>query len=174
MTRAALAGALTTLLLLTACGADEEEQAKAEISEGLMQQPEAKEMLQLGTEEADCVADGMVEGIGVDQLEKYGILGEDGSFDTESSLDAMSKKDATTLVDSVFDCTDAMAAIKDEVASSVGQQSAEVTECIDEALNEERVRSLLVGVFSGNEEQATAELTGPLMQCALKGGGPAS
>jgi hypothetical protein len=169
MMRTAVSGALAALLLLGACGgADEEEKAKSAISEQLMTQQKNEQMVELDKEEADCISDGMVEGIGVDQLKEYGFLNEDGSVDENATTSSMSKGDAKTLVNSMFDCTDVMATMKKELASSMGEQTPEVKQCFDEALTEGRVRKLLQATFAG-EQGANQELMAPLMQCAMQG-----
>jgi hypothetical protein len=170
MKRTALGGALTTLLLLAACGGGEDEQAKAAISEQLMTQQQDQQMVELEQEEADCISEGMVDGIGVDQLKEYGFLDEDGTVNEDASTTTMSKEDARILVDSMFDCTDVMATMQEELAATMGQQTPEMRQCIEEALTEERVRKLLEATFAG-EQQGTQELMAPLMQCAMLGSG---
>ena len=172
MKRAALSGGLTLLLLLGACsgGNDEEEKAKSAIAEQLVSQQSEQQMVQLDQEEADCISEGMVDGIGVDQLKEYGFLNEDGSVDEDATTSAMSEKDADTLVDSMFECTDVMATMQKELASTMGQQTPEMRACFEEALTEKRVRQLLRASFTG-EQEANQELMAPLMECAMLGGG---
>lgn len=169
MSRLVLPVVLASSLLLGGCGAGEDAEAKEEISTYLMDQQEGEQMIDLEQEEADCISEGMVDGIGVDQLKEYDFLDEDGTVNEDPTEPEMSNEDAETMVDAMFDCTDVMDTMQNELAGSIGEQPPEVRKCFDEALTEERVRALLVATFSGNQDTATQELTAPLMKCAMGG-----
>ena len=169
MKRLVLSVLLGSSLLLGGCGGGEDAEAKEEISTYLMDQQEGQQMIDLEQEEADCISEGMVDGIGVDRLKEYNFLDEDGTVNENPTEPEMSNEDAETMVDAMFDCTDVMDTMQNELADSMGEQSPEVKECFDEALTEERVRALLVATFSGNQDAATQELTAPLMKCAMGG-----
>ena len=169
MKRSILAAVLASALVLSGCGADEDEEAKTAISDYLMKQQDNAQMISLQQEEADCISDGMVDGIGVDQLKEYGFLKEDGSVNQSVETPEMSKEDAKTMVGSMFDCTDVMTTMREQLSKSMGEQPAEVKECFDEALTEEAVRAMLVANLSGDQEKAGQELIGPLMKGATGG-----
>jgi hypothetical protein len=169
MKRSILPALLASVLVLSGCGANEEDEAKASISDFLMKQQSEDQMVTLKQDEADCISEGMVDGIGVDQLQEYGLLEEDNTVAKDVKTPEMSKADAQVMVDSMFDCTDVMKTMKDELASSMGQQPPEVKECFEKALNEEAVRGMLVATFSGDQDKASKELVGPLMECAGQG-----
>lgn len=174
MTRTVLSLTLASALVLGGCGGDDEEaQAKEAISTYLMDQQEEQEVLQLEQGEADCISDDMVDGIGLDKLEEYGFLNEDGSVNTDDSVDPeMAQGDAEVMVDAIFDCADAMTTVKDEMTRSMGNTTPEMKKCFDEALTDDLVRGMLVASFTGKEDQASKELTAPLMECALGGAVP--
>lgn len=172
MKHLALSLVLGSALVLGGCGGGEESQAKEEISTYLMAQQEDDQMIALEQGEADCISGDMVDGIGVDKLKEYDFLNEDGTVNEDATAPEMSDEDATTMVDAMFDCTDVMDAMQNELADSMGEQPPAVKKCFDEALTEDRVRGLLVATFSGNQEAAGQELTGPLMECAMKGAPP--
>lgn len=167
MKRTLLSAALASVLVLTACGGGgEDEEAKSAISDYLMKQQADEQMIELEKKDADCISEDMVDGIGVEKLKDYGFLNEDGTVNENAETPEMAKEDAEVLVDSMFDCTEVMDTIADELTSSMGDQSAEVKQCFEDALTEESVRSMLVGTFSG-DENAGQELIEPLTKCAL-------
>jgi hypothetical protein len=169
MKRTVLSALLASVLVLSGCGNSEEDEAKTAISDYLMQQQENQQMITLKEEEADCISDGMVDGIGVDKLKEYGFLNEDGSVNENAETPDMSQGDAETMVDSMFDCTNVMTTMREELAKSMGDQPAEVKDCIEDALTEDAVRDMLVATFAGNQEEAGKALMGPLMKCATGG-----
>lgn len=169
MKRAVWSVALVALLALGGCGSSEDEQATQAIADYLVEQQKDDQMIALEESEADCIAGDMVDGIGVDKLEEYGFLTEEGTVNENATAPEMSRDDAETMVDSMFGCTEVMDTMENELARSMGEQTAETRKCFAEALTEEAVRGLLVATFSGDDEQAGKELMGPLMKCAMGG-----
>lgn len=169
MKRTILSAALASVMLLGGCGGGEEDEAKTAISDYLMQQQEDAQMIELKEDEADCIAGDMVDGIGVDQLEEYGFLNEDGSINEEAQIPKMSEEDSEVMVDAMFDCTDVMATMRKELGTAMGGQTPEVQQCLEDALTEDMVRAVLVATFSGDQAGAQRELMGPLGACL--GGG---
>lgn len=171
MKRTVLSVTLASVLVLSACGGGgEEAEAKAAISTYLMDQQEEQEVLQLEQGEADCISEDMVDGIGLDKLKEYGFLNEDGSVNTDDSVDPeMAQGDAEVMVDAIFDCADVMTTVRDEMTKSMGNATPEMKQCFDEALTDDLVRGMLVASFTGKEDEASQELTEPLMKCALGG-----
>jgi hypothetical protein len=170
MKRTALAAALASALVLGGCGgADEEDRAKESISVYLVEQQAEGQMVSLDEEGADCIADAMVEGIGVDQLQDYGLVDEDGEVLEDARTTAMEREDAEVMVDAVFDCTDVMTTMEEELATATGGQTPEVRECLQDTLTEDLVREALVENFSGNEQEAQQRLMAPLAECITGG-----
>jgi hypothetical protein len=166
-----LSAALASVLVLSGCGANDDEEAKAAISEYLVSQG-GGQMMQLEEGEADCIAGDMVDGIGVDQLKEYGLLNDDGTVNEEAQTNEMSQEDSEVMVDSVFDCTDVMGTMRDQLSGAMGEQSPEVKACLEEALTEDLVRESLIANFSGDAQAAQEKLTAPLAECLA--GGPAT
>ncbi len=172
MNRTILVSVLASLLVLGACsGTGEEDEAKTAISGYLMQQQKDKQMITLDKGEADCIAGGMVDGIGVDQLQEYGFLTEDGTVDKNAKTPDMSEKDSEVMVDAMFDCTDVMDTMRSQLAGAMGSATPEMQQCFEDALSEEMVRGVLVATFSGDQEKAQRELMGPLGDCLTAGSG---
>lgn len=171
MKRTVLSLSLASVLVLSGCGGGSEDaEAKKAISTYLMDQQQEQEVLALEQGEADCISEDMVDGIGVEKLKEYGFLNEDGTVNEDDSTDPeMAQGDAEVMVDAIFDCADVMTTVRDEMTKSMGDVTPEMKECFDEALSDDLVRGMLVASFTGKEDQATQELTEPLMKCALGG-----
>jgi hypothetical protein len=157
---AVTAACLTLMMSLTACGASDDDKASEAISKGLMDGDEAD--LQLKQEEADCVGDGWVEDIGVDKLKDYGIVTEDLGADTTMSDVTMDQADAEAAASTLVGCTDAAQLIKDTIGTEV---SGEVSDCLDEAINEDDLEALFATLFAGGEPDADGEFATAITEC---------
>lgn len=144
MKRTVLYAAVASGLVLSACGASQEDEAKTAISAYLMDQQQDEQMIELDEGEADCIAGDLVDGVGVDQLEEYGFLDEDGSVNENASTPDMTEEDAEVLADAMFDCADVMAAVRQELASAMGGSEPRMQRCLENALSEDLVRTVLV------------------------------
>ncbi|HLN76229.1 MAG TPA: hypothetical protein VK204_04235 [Nocardioidaceae bacterium] len=168
MKRTILATMLASALVLSGCGNKEDEQAKASISDYFTQQQAGQQGASMKKKEADCLASGMVDDIGVEQLKKYKILKEDGSFNKEAQGFTMSKDDSEVMADAFLKCTDTIKTMKAQIASDPSAQTPEAKKCFAETLTEDKVRSMLVANFSGDQKKAT-EFQSELMKCAAAG-----
>ena len=162
MFRAApLAAGLALLAALAGCGASEEDQVSEAVSAGLMKAQDRA--FQFTQEQADCVGDGFVEEIGVDQLQEYGIITEDLEA-TDKPIEAkMTGDDADGAGKVLVGCVDAAQIFKDAMLSDQ-DLSPEVTSCIDDALTEEMLTKFFAATFS-EDQAAAAEATTPLQEC---------
>jgi hypothetical protein len=158
-----------TATLLGGCSGGEEAEAKTAISDFLMAQQDDAQMIPLERAEADCISGDMVDGIGVDRLQEYGLLDQDGSVPEQAQTPEMSQGDSEVMVDAMFACTDVMQTMRDELSTAMGGQTPEVQECLRGALTERLVRDVLVSTFSGDEEGAQRQLMGPLGGCVTGG-----
>lgn len=174
MKRSILAALTASVLVLSGCGSNEDEEAKTAISDYFQQQQQTaggQQAPAMKKKDAECLADGMVDGIGVDHLKDYKILNEDNSFNKKVSNFEMSQDDAEVMADSFLDCTDTMKQMQDQIAAGAGQ-SPEAKKCFEDALTREKVRSMFVANFSGDQKKA-GELQGELMKCSsLVAGAP--
>lgn len=166
MKRSILSAVLASLLVLVACGNNEDTQAKNAISNYLMKQQASNQMISLKRSQADCISGGMVDGIGVDKLKKYHFLNEDGTVNEKAQTPVMSTSDSRTMVDSMFRCTDVMKTMQNQLTASMGNQPAPVKQCFEKALTRNAVHDMLVASLSGNRDAASRQLLTPLMQCA--------
>ena len=161
MFRAApLAAGFVLLVALTGCGASDEDQASEAVSEGLLKEQDGA--FQFTQEQADCVGEGFVEEIGVDQLKEYGIITDDLEASDEPIETKLSGDDADGAGKVFVDCVDSAQLFK----AILGDQelSAEVESCIDDALTDEVLTKFFAATFS--EDQAAAgEAMAPLQEC---------
>lgn len=174
MKKSVLALVTVSALMLSGCGSGggggEDADASKAISESMMGEG-GSDMLNVKQDEADCIGDGMVEDIGVDELKEYGFLKEDGTVAEDPSELKMSSDDAESMTNTLFDCSDVMAMMDESMAGSIGEQDPAVKECIDDVLTEDRVKDMFTALFSGDEKGAQEGLMGPMMECASKSTG---
>jgi hypothetical protein len=162
MFRAArLAAGLALLAVLAGCGASDEDQAAQAVSAGLLEAQDGA--FQFTQEQADCVGDGFVEEIGVEQLQEYGIITEDLEA-TDKPIEAtMTGDDADGAGKVLVGCVDAPQLFKDAILRDA-DLSPEVESCIDDALTEELLTKFFSATFS-EDRAAAAEATTPLQEC---------
>lgn len=113
----ALTAALTVLALgLSGCGADDQETATDALQTEILANSEESTGGKVTAEEAGCIAEGTVDGLGVDQLQDYGILSEDLTVDDGIEDVAMTPDDARTLATVFVDCIDVQKLFVDQLA----------------------------------------------------------
>ncbi|QZY30283.1 hypothetical protein [Nocardioides coralli] len=162
------AAAVTAVLVLglSGCGSDEEGQAREALATSLLAS-NADGTFEVSQEEADCVADGMVEEIGVDKLIDYGLLTEDLEARDESlENQELEQEDADSAATVFVDCVDVQALLTDSIAQGLGGDvDPELASCIEERLTDEVVRDFLATVFTGDQAAATQAVTQELSSC---------
>jgi uncharacterized protein with LGFP repeats len=170
MRRTLAATAIAALTLaLSACGGgseDDETAAKA-ISDSIMNEQDgggATDVFAMKRSEADCIGDGFVDEIGVEQLQEYGFITEDLKAEPMTSV-KMETADAEAATGVLFDCADVTELMSEAMAA--GQQVDKKTrECLEEVLTEDKLRTMFTLMFSGKQDQANQEVVRPLMECA--------
>lgn len=149
---------------LTACGNDEEAQAAEAISASMTE--DTVDELTVDQEEADCVGDGMVDEIGVDKLQEYGILTEDLETNESVTDVTMEEGDADSAADVLVSCVDAQQMMADELAAD-DSLTQEQQECVGDVLDDEALKNMFSLMFQGKEDEAMNDLMGPLMNCPV-------
>lgn len=147
------------VLLLGACGGSDDETASKAISDSIMDSNSAT--FEVTQEQADCVGDGMVDGIGTEKLVDYGVITED--IKASDGLDSvkMTEDDAGSAADVMQDCAD----IKDIFTSAMGELPEEAQTCIDEKLTDDVLHDFLVAVFMDDQDAGTQSMMGALTEC---------
>lgn len=171
-----IAGLTLLLVSLSACGdsggssgglSSEDKEAASAISAAIVEAGTDGGSFTADPDEADCIAEGMVRDVGTDQLVEYGLLTED--LDATSSLDSvkMSEGDAEATADVLMECVDVPALLDDMMGAE--EIPAEVQACLEEALTEDTIHSMLVLSLSGSEDEIAEEITAPIMECVMAG-----
>ena len=177
MKRTLLALTSVAVLALSGCGGDgagsgggglsSDEQTVADNLSKTLREEEGG-TISVSQKEADCIGEDMATGVGVEKLQEYGIVKDDLSINKNPNEVTMSTGDAETAADAFLGCTDVQAMIDQGIGEQLAGQPPAVKKCFEEALTDERVRSILVGTFSGKQQQAQQELVKPVMECAQK------
>jgi len=176
MTKTLSAAVLTVLaLLLSSCGGggasgsgDDARASKAISDIAMRQDPQGPaRFVKLQRKEADCIGKGLVDKVGTEQLQKYGLLNDDLK-PTRKGLTAvrMSPADAKAATDVVFGCTDVTTRAKAAIGKS-GIVPKRLGSCVDRTLTERTLRTLFTKLFEGRQQDATRALMAPLTRCAL-------
>ncbi len=168
-----LAAAGMALLVLTAagCGGHSDAAAATAISDSIMRQQKSgsTQVLNVDRKQADCIGKGLVDKIGTDRLQKYGLLTKNLKMSKSVTSVQMSSKDANAAADTFFACTNVMKMIHDAMTQNA-QISPTVQACFDKALTKPTVHGMFVAMFEGKQQQATKDLSSKLMSCALGSG----
>jgi len=174
MRKARSVAMLTALILcfgslLGACGSSDDAKAQQNISDFLVKANKSPQLaspfFSIKRKDADCIAKGLVDKIGTDQLKKYGLLDKNLHVQNITHL-TMSKADAEKATDTAFACTDVVAKERKAVAAS-GQVPKAMRPCLSKVLTEPNLRRLFVAVFQGDQNAAQRELVRPMLKCAL-------
>ena len=177
MRKTGLALLTAATLLLASCGggggsASEAEQKAADsISKAMLN--ESGSSIDIKKKDADCFGQKMVEGVGLEQLKKYGILTKNLQVNKNPGEVKLSTEDAEATTDALFACTDVQALMDNELRSQLAGQPAAVKKCVDQVLTDQRLRGMFVSIFSGDQQGAQEEIMQPMLKCAQKalGGG---
>lgn len=155
---------------LSACGGGGDDAKAAEaISDSIVSDQEAgSDVMQVNREDADCIGDGLVDKIGTEQLQEYGLLTEDLEVDKQVTNVKFSTEDAKAATDTLFDCTDVMGMISKSMPTQ-GMDEA-TRKCFEDVLTEDAVRGMFVNMFSGKQDEASQALVEPMMKCAAAQG----
>lgn len=160
-----VAGLSILLLTLTACGGGADEQ---EAKDNLKASFSEDDSLGAATEEqAGCVADGMVDELGVETLQEYKILDDDLKVNEEPGDVEMSADDADAAATVVIDCIDTAELFTDQMADSEESLTDEQKECVESAIDEDAMKEMLSAEFQGKESDAMDDMTGEIMTCLL-------
>lgn len=175
---AGVALASVATISLSACGSGSSAdpvavQAKSSI---------AKELVAKATQASDpfkdptaagCVANGVVDKIGVKQLQTYGLIDATGNA-TSAKLENTnaSKADATSIVDTLFSCVgpQLMAQFQSNMAGREASAPPAMKDCLNKLFTQDTVRGIMIaqmeGKNSADAQAATQALSTKAMACA--------
>ncbi len=190
MKKTLTASVLGTLLLsLTACGGSggsgstadssrstQDVKASKSISASIMKSQKAatgsSQLFSMSQKDADCIGNGLVDKIGVKQLQTYKLLDKDLKTSGSVTNAKMSAKDAGSASGVLFGCTDVQGMMKQAITKS-GNLPPAVKPCIDKTFTESNLKSAFTELFQGHQAAIQKQLAAPLMKCAMQatGGG---
>jgi hypothetical protein len=186
---ASLLGAL--LLTASACGGSggssstdaasstrstQDVKASKSISASIMKGQKAatgsSQLFSMSQKDADCIGNGLVDKIGVKQLQTYKLLDKNLKINGSVTNAKMSAKDAGSASDVLFGCTDVQGMMKQAITKS-GNLPPAVKPCIDKTFTESNLKSAFTELFQGHQAAIQKQLAAPLMKCAMQatGGG---
>ena len=152
-------------------------QASKSISASIMKSQKAAtgstQFFAMSQKDADCIGNGLVDKIGVKQLQTYKLL--DKNLKTRNSVTnaKMSAKDAESASGVLFGCTDVQGMMKQAISKS-GNLPPAMKPCVDKTLTEAHLKSMFTQIFQGRQQAAQKELITPLMKCATTAAGGGS
>lgn len=157
------AGALVALVLVLAgCGGGGDDDVKKAIADELSSSSGAG--LDLSKSEAECIADGMVDEVGVDQLKEYGIVTDDGDVDKSPDDVEMSTDDADATASAFVDCVDVQELMMGQIPTE-GMDDA-MQACVEEAMSEDVIHDVLAASFAGEDlDAAFPDLATTMQEC---------
>ena len=164
----ALTSALSALLLLASCGNDDAETAAKNLRSEIVANSAMASTTSITEEQADCVADGMVERIGVDDLRDYDILTKDLKVNQGIENVEMGRGDADALADILIECIDIEALFEKQftAGTTAAALTADQQDCVGKAVTEDVIRKILTSTFQGEKNGAYAALQDQMMECA--------
>lgn len=157
-----VAGGLALSLSLAACGEDDEAKAAEAISASMME--ESDEEFPVDQEQADCVGEGLVDRIGVDQLQEYGMLTDDLEANDSVGEVTMEEADADGAADVFVGCVDAQALLIEQMGQD-GSFTEEQQDCVAEAFDDATLTDMFSLLFQGKQDEATSGLMDPMFAC---------
>jgi hypothetical protein len=155
---------------LSACGSNGDDEAANNISDSIMKAQKSSsgsaQFFDVKRKDADCIGKGLVDKIGTDKLQKYGLLDKDNKVKGNVTSLKMSATDAKAATGVLFGCTDVQTMIKNAITKS-GQVPQAMKSCVDKVLTQDNLRSMFTQVFEGDSKAAGKALVQPMTKCAL-------
>ena len=171
MRKAWTAAVLTGLALsLSACGSNDDDEAAQNISDFLVKAQKSPDLVSrffvVQRKEADCIGKGLVDKIGTDQLQEYGLLDKDNKVKGSVTELKMSSGDAKAATGVLVGCTDVVVMMKKATAAS-GMVPKGMKSCVDKVITEDNLRVLFTHIFEGDQDAARKDFVQPMTKCAL-------
>lgn len=155
------------MLVLSACGNGDDDQARENIKAAVLD--EEGSQLTAGTrateEQADCIADGMVDDVGVETLQEYELLTEELEINDEAAPTDMAAEDADALAGVFVDCID----IEQMFAGQfdTGELTDEQQSCITDAIDEDAMKDGLAATFQGETDEGFDAMRDEMTACVV-------
>ena len=138
---------LATSGLLTGCGGNDDATAAKNIKASILKEDVAG--AELTSKQAGCLANDIVDKIGVDQLQKYGLLDKNLKVDDKLTDVKLKKKDADSMAGAFTSCVDAEGLIEKQFSQAASGMSDKQQQCIKDVLTKDKVEEILSLTFQG-------------------------
>ena len=140
-----------------------EQIAKANVKASILEQ----DLAGASVDEADatCLSDGIVDEIGVEKLQDYGLLNDQLALEDEVGEVTMQPEDADAMAGVFVDCVDAEKMIEDQFSSMLGNLTQPQQECMKDILDEDKIREIMSATFQGDVAGMQSDLQQDFMQC---------
>jgi hypothetical protein len=156
--------------LLSACGNSDDDEAAQNISDFLVKAQKSPDLVSrffvVKRKEADCIGKGLVDKIGTDQLQDYGLLDKNNKVKGSVTQLKMAQGDAKAATGVLFGCTDVVAMMK-KATSASGTVPKNLRPCVDKTITEDNLRVLFTHIFEGDQDAARKDFVQPMTKCAL-------
>jgi hypothetical protein len=160
---------LTLLVSLSACGNSDDDKAKENIKSSVLNEnASVAGGAKLSEKQADCFANGMVDDVGVEAMQKYKLLDKDLKIIKDANPTDMSEDDADATAEVITGCVDMKALITDQInASAKTDLTDKQSKCIDDAIDEDTIKKGLSASFQGKSDNPMADMQGALFACVM-------
>lgn len=155
---------VTVSLLLTGCGASDDDKAKENIKASILEEDEIAGT-KVSDEDATCLSDGIVDEIGTDQLKEYELLNDDLEVESEVGNVKMEEGDADAMANVFVDCVEAEKMLEEQFSQMTGSLTPEQQDCMKEVLDEEKVKEIMSATFQGDTAGMQSSLQEDFMTC---------
>ena len=153
----------TLSLMLTGCGNDEDK-AKENVKASILEEDQIAGT-EVTEEDATCLSDGIVDEIGTEKLQEYGLLNDELEVKDEVGEVKMDSGDADSMADVFVDCVEAEKMLEEQFSSMTGSLTPEQQDCMKEILDEEKVKEIMSATFQGDTAGMQSALQEDFMQC---------
>ncbi len=154
------------VMVLSACGNGDDDEAKKNIKAAVL---DDETSLTGGTkptdDQADCIANGMVDDVGVETLQKYKLLDDNLEINKDANPTDMSSDDADALAGVFVDCIDVAEMFAAQFDSGDQKLPEEQQQCIKDAIDEDAMKAGLSASFQGEQDEAFTEMQTKMMAC---------
>lgn len=158
---------LALVLLLPACGGDEKADAIQALSDSMVSSDAG---IPIDRKQADCLAEGIVGGIGVDQLREYGVLAEKEKDVKTLDEVALSPTDAEVTAASMNSCLGFRAQLLDDLTSEFEQLSPRAERCFARTFSDQVVEQILVAELTGKSVDKAMATYEPQIEACVRAG----
>jgi hypothetical protein len=116
-------------------------------------------------EQAQCIADGMVDDVGIDTLQKYKLLDDKLEINSDANPTNMDAADADALAGVFVGCIDVEKMFTDQFNSGDQKLPEDQQNCIKDAIDEDAMKAGLSASFQGKQDEGFTQMQANMMKC---------